>query len=116
MAQVNEIVNEFAKLRVAVIGDAMLDTYLTGTCDRLSQEAPVPVVAVSGRVDAPGGAANVAVNLSAMGAQVTLLGAVGLDCESDILCEFLKGLGVDTSNLLHVVGRKSVPKGVDRCE
>ena len=60
MADVREIVAEFAGRRVVVIGEAMLNRYLHGTADRLCREAPVPVVAVSRREDMPGGAANTA--------------------------------------------------------
>ena len=54
-----------------VIGEAMLDSYLEGYTDRLSREAPVPVVTVTDRKDAAGGAANTAVNVAALGGQVT---------------------------------------------
>src|SRR5262249_2187641 len=65
--------------RVAVIGDAMLDVYLRGDVERISPEAPVPVVRVRERRFALGGAANVAQNVSAAGACIELVGAVGTD-------------------------------------
>src|SRR5580765_4275749 len=65
--------------RVAIVGDAMLDIYLIGDVDRISPEAPVPVVTVHERRYALGGAANVAANVAAIGADVTLVAAVGDD-------------------------------------
>src|ERR687890_2116605 len=63
--------------RIAVIGDAMLDVYLSGDVDRISPEAPVPVVRVRERRHALGGAANVAQNVAAIGARCELVAAVG---------------------------------------
>src|SRR5690625_2317787 len=68
-----------AKRRVLVIGDIMLDRYWFGEVDRISPEAPVPVVHVARREDRLGGAANVARNARALGAQVSLYGMVGDD-------------------------------------
>ena len=65
------------KSRVAVVGDVMLDRYWHGDSDRLSPEAPVPVVKVTGREDRAGGAANVALNICSLGAPCELLGIVG---------------------------------------
>src|SRR5436190_21922266 len=62
-ADLVERVSGFSGLRVVVLGEAMLDCYLYGRADRLSSEAPVPIVALSDRVDSPGGAANTAVNV-----------------------------------------------------
>ncbi|KDB97375.1 D-beta-D-heptose 7-phosphate kinase/D-beta-D-heptose 1-phosphate adenosyltransferase domain protein [Bordetella bronchiseptica D993] len=68
-----------ARARVLVVGDVMLDRYWFGEVDRISPEAPVPVVRVARREDRLGGAANVARNVAALGAQVTLIGVVGAD-------------------------------------
>src|SRR5579871_6374041 len=75
----------FRGLHVAVIGEAMLDSYLDGGSSRLCPEAPVPVVAVAARRDAAGGAANTAVNLRALGATVAFLSVVGDDPEAFLL-------------------------------
>src|SRR5215203_7427428 len=71
--------------RVVSVGDAMLDVYLTGDVDRVSPEAPVPVVRVRERKHALGGAANVAQNVVAMGASCELVAVVGRDRAGDIL-------------------------------
>ncbi len=68
--------------RIAIIGDLMLDRYLIGDSDRISPEAPVPVVAVRERRDGPGGAANVAANVVALGGHAMLLGVIGEDAEA----------------------------------
>src|SRR3954463_15106323 len=88
------VIGQFASKRVLVLGDAMLDSYVVGTSTRLCQEAPVPVVAVSERLDCPGGAANTAVNLAALGCQVELMSVVGADQDGDRLCSLLRQLGV----------------------
>src|SRR3546814_12280019 len=67
------------RLKVLVVGDVMLDRYWFGEVDRISPEAPVPVVRVARREDRLGGAANVARNIVALGAQASLLGLVGGD-------------------------------------
>ena len=95
------ILSRFRDLRALVVGDAMLDTYLTGATDRLCPEAPVPVVAITSRVDRPGGAANTAGNLRALGASVTLLAARGDDPEGRALESALTEADIPT-NTLHV--------------
>lgn len=74
-----EILGRLVRLRVLVIGDVMLDHYIRGDAERLSPEAPVPVVAIDRDTYVPGGAANVAVNLAELGAAVELGGSVGRD-------------------------------------
>ena len=80
-----DYVRRFRTLRALVIGDAMLDTYYEGTAARLCSEGPVPVVRKTSEYRAPGGAANVAANLAALGAEVFLIGAVGQDIASTVL-------------------------------
>lgn len=78
-ARLDEIVERCRGLRVAVVGDVMLDVYLVGAVSRISPEAPVPVVQVSDEQVALGGAANVAANVAALGAACDLVGCVGAD-------------------------------------
>lgn len=77
--RLEEILRGVAGLRVAVVGDAMLDHYLWGDAERISPEAPVPVVDVDHETFTPGGAANVAMNLVALGARAVFVGPVGRD-------------------------------------
>ncbi|TDN90695.1 D-glycero-beta-D-manno-heptose 1-phosphate adenylyltransferase [Microbacterium sp. BK668] len=84
--------------RVTVLGDVMLDRWLRGGVRRLSRESPVPVVDLGGRDDRPGGAANTAMNLAALGARVRLLTVAGEDDDGTLLRGLLDERGVDTSD------------------
>lgn len=103
-------VDAFAGLKVLVIGEAVLDVYLEGDTGRLSREAPVPVVDVVRRVEAPGGAANTAANARALVARVSLLSTVGDDVEGDALRRLLTGLGVDCDGVVTEPGRRTLAK------
>jgi D-beta-D-heptose 7-phosphate kinase / D-beta-D-heptose 1-phosphate adenosyltransferase len=104
------LVDSLAGRRVLVIGEAMLDSYLRGTTDRLCQEAPVPIVAVGQREDAPGGAANAALNVHALGGQVRFLSAVGDDPEAGTLREALTKAGIAADDVLVEPGRRTLAK------
>ena len=80
--------------RVLVLGDALLDSWLTGPARRLGRDAPVPVVELHSRRSAPGGAANVAANLAALGATVELLSVVGADEGGATLLDVVRAHGV----------------------
>lgn len=86
---------DFSRGRVLVVGDLMLDRYWHGLTERISPEAPVPVVRIQGEDHKPGGAANVAQNISALGGQVDLLGLVGEDAQAGQLEQLLQKLGVN---------------------
>jgi rfaE bifunctional protein kinase chain/domain len=90
---------------VAILGDAMLDVYLKGDADRVSPEAPVPVVRVRERKLALGGAANVAQNVVATGARADLVAAVGNDGAAGDIRELLRSLGADSGGLVEVARR-----------
>ncbi len=85
MSKYNNIIRRFKGKRLLVIGDVVLDQYIKGTVSRISPEAPVPVVLQEEAFYTPGGAANVANNLSALGADVTLVSKIGDDIEGGIL-------------------------------
>lgn len=95
--------------RIAIIGDAMLDLYLHGDVDRISPEAPVPVVRVRERRHALGGAANVAQNVAAIGAVCELVAAVGRDAAGTQLRQMLGALGADPRGLVEA-GRPTTTK------
>jgi D-beta-D-heptose 7-phosphate kinase/D-beta-D-heptose 1-phosphate adenosyltransferase len=105
-----EHVRRFAGTRVLIIGEAMLDSYLHGEAERLSREAPVPIVSLSGRVDAPGGAANTAVNVATLGAEAVFLSVVGRDDEGRRLIRALEDDGVGTHSLLVCADRRTLAK------
>lgn len=85
----------FDQAPVLVVGDVMLDRYWHGATNRISPEAPVPVVKVEQIEDRPGGAANVALNIAALGAPAWLVGVTGCDEAADSLSERLQAAGVD---------------------
>ncbi len=106
---------KFDSARLLVVGDVMLDRYWHGETFRISPEAPVPVVNVQSAEDSPGGAANVALNVAALGAAATLVGLVGRDeagveletklNAAGVLCDFEKAANKPTITKLRVVSR-----------
>ena len=95
---------------ITVIGDVMLDGWWSGAIERLCREAPVPVVEISQRRFAPGGAANTAMNLAALGAKVRLVGIVGRDEAGAELLGQLEDAGVDTGHVQQVTGAVTTRK------
>lgn len=96
--------------RIVVIGDLMLDEYLTGTVDRISPEAPIPVVRSTSSASRPGGAANVAANAAALGAKVSLIGVIGIDEASTALLTKLRERGIATDYIIKANGRPTTRK------
>ena len=96
----DSLFKSFSNLKVAVIGDVMLDTYWWGKVDRISPEAPVPVVAVTSREERIGGAANVALNVKAMGANVHILSVIGADPDGKKLETLLNQNRIQTDYLV----------------
>ncbi|MBI5031686.1 MAG: D-glycero-beta-D-manno-heptose 1-phosphate adenylyltransferase [Chloroflexi bacterium] len=103
-------VDKFQGVRVLVIGEAMLDNYLMGMTNRLSPEAPVPVVAVGKNVSAAGGAANSAVNVTSLGAHAMFLSVIGDDAEGAALQQALEHQNVTTEHLVIQKGRRTLSK------
>lgn len=97
----DKLFHQFTGLKVAVIGDVMLDTYWWGNVERISPEAPVPVVAVSKKEQRIGGAANVALNAHSLGASVNMISVLGKDDDGDQLTELLQKNGIETKYLVH---------------
>lgn len=89
------VLPDFSTARILVIGDVMLDRYWSGQASRISPEAPVPVVKVKDIEDRVGGAANVALNIAKLGANVTLLGVIGDDSNGEQLQRLLRTEGVN---------------------
>jgi len=85
----------FNKARVLVVGDVMLDRYWHGPTQRISPEAPVPIVNVNHNEDRPGGAANVALNIASLGGKATLVGMCGTDEAANVLETHLASMGID---------------------
>lgn len=97
-------------LRVAVVGDVMLDIYWWGQVDRISPEAPVPVVSLKKKETRLGGAANVALNLRALGAQVDIYSVTGNDEDAQCLRELLKERQIKDTGVMQSDGRITTTK------
>tara|TARA_B110000208_G_scaffold46725_1_gene61973 strand:+ start:672 stop:1643 length:972 start_codon:yes stop_codon:yes gene_type:complete len=102
--------NKFAKLRIVVIGDIMLDHYIMGDATRISPEAPVPVVSVARDTYVPGGAANVANNFAGLGVPTTLIGSYTNDPESVLLNDVLTQRGIQLSPIGQKDGATTILK------
>jgi rfaE bifunctional protein kinase chain/domain len=101
-ARLQSLLAKAREQHVVIIGDAMLDVYLRGDVDRISPEAPVPVVRVRDRKLALGGAANVAQNVAALGAGCDLVAVVGQDAAGETLRQFLSAGGMQSRSLVTV--------------
>ncbi len=105
-----QVFESMAGLHVVVVGDVMLDNYWWGHVDRISPEAPVPVVAITRRESRLGGAANVALNCRSLGATVTLASIIGSDNDGDTLLSLADTAGVDTSLVMKSHRRPTTTK------
>src|SRR5215831_11881420 len=97
MENFQRLFDSFASLKVGVIGDVMLDTYMWGHVDRISPEAPVPVVQLHHKEYRIGGAGNVALNCHSLGSQVFIISVTGDDTEAILLNELFDESFIDTS-------------------
>ena len=103
-------INGFSGVRVLVIGDLILDEFLWGDVSRISPEAPVPVVWVRSESYMPGGAANVASNINALGGRAYLVGVVGTGERGRVLTRTLEEKGIDVSGIIVDGGRPTTLK------
>jgi rfaE bifunctional protein kinase chain/domain len=119
-----QIFEQFGRLRVMIVGDVMVDAYLFGKVERISPEAPVPVVLVEKRTNRLGGAANVALNLKALGAEPILCSVIGNDMKGQEFMRLLEEEGISaealvtsperiTTTKFRVIGNKSQMLRVD---
>ena len=105
-----EVVQRFDQARVLLVGDFMLDRYVVGDAERISPEAPVPVLRVVERQDRVGGAGSVALNVLSLGAQVRCFGLLGQDSFGNQTEKLLSGAGANTAGLLRVDDRPTITK------
>jgi rfaE bifunctional protein kinase chain/domain len=94
------IIQQFEGLKALVVGDVMIDAYYFGKVERISPEAPVPIVAVERKENRLGGAANVALNLAALGAKPVICSVIGRDKDGDDLIEILNQQGISTAGIV----------------
>ena len=90
---------DFSDIKVLVVGDFMIDHYIIGESNRMSPEAPVPVIVPKEEYSTPGGAGNVAMNLSFMGSQVTCLGAIGNDIFGEKLIKIFNESNISSKHI-----------------
>ena len=107
---VNRIISGFSQLKVLVAGDLMIDRYLLGKVSRVSPEAPVPIVEWEAEENRLGGAANVALNVDALGAKAYLCGVVGQDHGSQCFFELMEHHQLDTSLVCQIKDRPTTVK------
>jgi rfaE bifunctional protein kinase chain/domain len=110
ITSLKNIISQFRKSTVLVIGDVMLDRFILGTVSRISPEAPVPVVEVQGENAALGGAANVANNIISLGGKAFLAGVIGTDTNGDMLKDMLSVKGIGTDGLIKDLSRPTTLK------
>lgn len=103
--KLKSIISKFSKVKILIIGDLILDEYIYGNVERISPEAPVPVVWASERKFLPGGASNVATNIVSLGANVSIVGIVGKDDQGEVLLSELKKRHIDTNGVFSVFNR-----------
>jgi len=105
-----DVLNNFANVRVLVVGDVMLDRYWWGSVGRISPEAPVPVVSLEKTSLIAGGAANVAANVAGLGAKPYLMGITGEDDEANLFPEVLRKANISGFTLFPIKDRKTTIK------
>lgn len=98
--EIDDLFNKLREIKVAVIGDVMLDTYWWGNTERISPEAPVPVVAVTKKEMRMGGAANVALNTVSLGAQTQMFSVIGKDDDGAALLQLFRRNGIATDGIV----------------
>jgi len=108
--ELTKLVRSFCGRRVLLIGDLILDRYIYGDAERISPEAPVPVLRAVERFDRVGGSANVAACLRALGCRVVCGGVIGRDDAGDELIHLLEELGVDSSPVVRSSARPTTTK------
>ncbi len=105
-----ELFERFNDLNILIIGDVMMDSYLWGSVERISPEAPVPVVSVKKKENRLGGAANVCLNVQALGATPIICAVIGDDIEGDLFLKLLDDQNLTSKGIIRVPGRPTTVK------
>lgn len=108
--EIKHLFSKFNSCKVLVIGDVMVDSYLIGKVDRISPEAPVPVVALKKRDNMLGGAANVALNIRSLGAEAILCSVIGNDQQGEVLLDLMKKEGLKSDGMIRSSERITTTK------
>jgi rfaE bifunctional protein kinase chain/domain len=104
------IIDSFSRFRVLIIGDVMIDSYLWGKVDRISPEAPVPIIACTSQENHLGGAANVALNVQSLGAEPILCSVIGCDSRAKTFYDLLKKQGMTAKGIIEDSERETTEK------
>ena len=110
MIDINKVFEKFNALNVLIIGDVMMDSYLWGKVDRISPEAPVPVVSILKKENRLGGAANVALNIQSLGGNPILCAVIGDDVEGQTFSDLLKSQNLSDVGIIKVLDRPTTVK------
>ncbi len=110
MSHLKNIINQFENKTIVVIGDVMLDQYIWGKVERISPEAPIPIVSVSHRDERLGGAANVALNIKSLGANAILVSIVGNDIKAQRFKELCKEQNINIDGIVDSLERPTTVK------
>ena len=108
--EIKHLFHKFQACKVLVVGDVMIDSYLSGKVDRISPEAPVPVVALKQRDNMLGGAANVALNIRSLGAEAILCSVIGNDKQGEVLLNLMQKEGLKTDGIIQSSERITTTK------
>src|SRR5210317_612282 len=95
-----EIFDKFSGLKALIVGDVMIDSYIWGKVERISPEAPVPIISITNKEIRLGGAANVAENIIALGAKPLLCSVVGNDSDGKSLLDLMTSKGMETEGIV----------------
>ncbi len=106
----SELFESFAKKKVLIVGDVMIDSYIWGKVDRISPEAPVPILSVEKREDRLGGAANVALNVQSLGAEALLCSVIGEDSNAELFIDLLHQHKLKSIGIVRDASRKTSKK------
>ena len=107
---IRHLFDQFNNSKVLIVGDVMIDSYLIGKVERISPEAPVPIVALKQRDNMLGGAANVALNSKSLGAEVFLCSVIGNDKQGDILVDLMENAGLRQDGIIRSSERITTTK------
>jgi rfaE bifunctional protein kinase chain/domain len=107
---ISQLFAEFKKLNVLIIGDVMLDAYLWGKVERISPEAPVPIVTITKRENRLGGAANVAINVQSLGAKPILCSVIGSDQNGKMFIQLLQQMNMSSEGIIQSEDRPTTMK------
>jgi len=110
MTNLKNLISKLGKAKILVIGDLILDEYIYGSVDRISPEAPVPVLWAKKRQFVPGGAANVAANIHSLGGEACLVGLIGADKNAEIFKADINKIGLNTKGVFVDSGRHTTVK------